>query len=67
MARTGYWDKEGQSESGRHAWDRAVRLFEGIHQETGRQGEMEGDTPTARLGSGLVVSGSQVGLREEAC
>ena len=59
-------NKEGQSESGRHAWDRAVRLFGGIHQETGRQGEMEGDTPTARLGSGLIVSGSQAGPRGEA-
>ena len=27
---------------------------------------MKGDIPTARLGCGLVVSRSQVGLREEA-
>lgn len=59
------WDKRGQSESAGMPGDRLSDCLGESTQETGRQGEMEGDTPTARLGSGLIVSGSQAGPRGE--
>lgn len=50
----------------RLAWDGAVRLFGGISQEAGRQGERGEDAPAARLGSRFIASRSWVGFREEA-